>query len=314
MFDDPGSRHPLPDTAGQGSVDLDRALTGTLPCITCRYDLKGLSIRGTCPECGTAVRATILWQVDPMAEEFRPVRAPRLLAWSVVVWSFAALASALCVLAIRATELIGQELLRRPDLATISQAVVGFVVLSGVAIIPIISPVRGTKLSHVASGCAALLAYIPLALALWTIHVSIDPMRATPYFSGFPSEERLLARLVASASMIVIILGIRPSARDLVRRSLVLRTGRVDRQTLLVMAAVIALSMVGDGLRLAAAGAGMPESSLSAVLGTLIIALSSGLFTLGLIGAAFDSWRIRKAILIPSPSLKQVLGTHEPAA
>ena len=44
-------------------------------------------------------------------------------------------------------------------------------------------------------------------------------------------------------------------------------------------------------------------------VGTLIIAFGSALLTLGMVGALVDSWRIARAVLIPSPTLKDVLGS-----
>jgi len=73
---------------------LDRELGGELPCSVCHYELRGLSIRGVCPECGTAVRATILFRVDPMADEFRPLTSPWFTAQSLVLWSIGGLVAA----------------------------------------------------------------------------------------------------------------------------------------------------------------------------------------------------------------------------
>ena len=49
------SPQPLGDLPFETEERLGLSLLGSLPCITCRYDLKGISIRGVCPECGTPI-------------------------------------------------------------------------------------------------------------------------------------------------------------------------------------------------------------------------------------------------------------------
>ncbi len=58
--------------------------------------------------------------------------------------------------------------------------------------------------------------------------------------------ERLGWRIAMAVLIAAIALGLRPNARVLVARSLVLRSGRVDRQTLLALAAAALLAAAGD--------------------------------------------------------------------
>lgn len=304
----PHSADPdLGDTHAGPPVDA-AALTGALPCITCKYDLKGLSIRALCPECGTAVRATILWKVDPMADEFRPIHHRRLVASGLVLWSFAALGAALAVWGLRVTDLIeGHSTLGvRPG--WLANLAVALAAASALGMIALVRPISGMPWRHQLAALCSLAAYVPLLWAMWRIHLGIDRGGPIPYFASEPQPARLALRLIASGFMVVIILGVRPNARDLVKRSLVMRTGRVDRQTLLIMAAVLAITMVGDALRLAGLRALPGEISILAVVGSLLVAVGSGFFTLGLGAAAIDSWRIARSVLIPSPSLRQVFG------
>src|SRR5262245_48877512 len=76
---------------------IARELTGDLPCVRCRYNLRGLSVRAPCPECGTPVRATLLAVVDPFAGELQPVSRPRLIVAGLIAWSLGGFGSALCV-------------------------------------------------------------------------------------------------------------------------------------------------------------------------------------------------------------------------
>jgi hypothetical protein len=74
---------------------LAEELAGTLRCAACRYDLRGLSVKGYCPECGLPIQATLLSIVDPMAEELQPIARPRLVASGLLAWSVGALVAAL---------------------------------------------------------------------------------------------------------------------------------------------------------------------------------------------------------------------------
>jgi hypothetical protein len=295
------------DTHAGPPVDA-AALTGALPCITCKYDLKGLSIRALCPECGTAVRATILWKVDPMADEFRPIHHRRLVASGLVVWSFAALGAAVAIWGLRITDLIAGHSTLGVRAGWLADLAVALAAASALGMIALVRPISGTPLRHQLAALAALAAYVPVLWAMYRIHLGIDRGGPIPYFASEPQPARLALRLIAAGFMVVIILGVRPNARDLVKRSLVMRTGRVDRQTLLIMAVVLAITMVGDALRLAGIGAVPGEISILAVVGSLLVAVGSGFFTLGLGAAAIDSWRIARSVLIPSPSLRQVFG------
>lgn len=305
---------PGPRTARILSVAtrLDAALTGSLPCVVCGYELKGLSIRGACPECGTAVRATILYKVDPQAEEFRPIPRPRLLAAALVAWSIGGLTAGLGCWALRLGDALERVLGWQGGVAWAAWVAMVGVAISWLGALGLIRPVSGTPASKMAAAAASASAYAVLFWAMSRILLVVDPAYAVPYFDSPPGFERAVLRLAASGSMVVILLGIRPNARDLVKRCMVMRTRRVDRQTLLGMAAVAAGTMIGDGLHVLASRAGANQAELLAVVGTVVIALGSSLLTLGLVGAAVDSWRIAGAVLIPSPSLKQVLGEETP--
>lgn len=308
---DDASRH---ETAGDSwaggpvAAALDRELKGSLPCVVCGYELQGLSIRGTCPECGTAVRATILFHVDPKADEFKPIAYPSLTAWSLVAWSLGALVATLAAWWPRIADLLARLTTHHPGVGPAPAIMILGIIVSGFASLGIARTFRGTPFLSMASALLGSLAYIPLAWAMWGIHAVLDAQRGlAPYFTGSVELSRLRLRMIVAACILIIILGLRPNARDLVRRSRAMRTGRIDRQTLLLLAAAMGVATIGDTLRYF--GALQPGTGIDMyeVSGTLLVILGSGLFTLGVVEAVRDCWRLRRVILLPSPSLRQVL-------
>ncbi|HVZ94226.1 MAG TPA: hypothetical protein VG797_06925 [Phycisphaerales bacterium] len=288
---------------------LDSSLTGSLPCMVCGYELQGLSVRGVCPECGTAVRGTILYRVDPRAEEFTPIRRRRLVATCLVMWSSGALAAAATLWLPRLCEAWATvtKSLNTPTVELAGRAAAVLAGLSGLSLLGVVRPTRETPIRKSLAMVGAVLAHGPLVWSMLVID-RIDATRPIAYFTDSPSIERIVLRLVEAVSMVVILLGVRPVARDLVKRSLVLRTGRVDRQTILAMSGVVVIGAIGDLLRLWTAVSPRGEVWLPAAIGTLIVAFTSVLLTLGLVSALVDSARIHKAILIPSPSLEKLTG------
>ncbi len=296
---------------------LGVTLAGSLPCVFCGYELRGLSILGKCPECGTAIRATILYQVDPQADEFQPIKRRSLTAWSLVVWNAGALLAALLFWLMRADDVLNNTLGWGPIVASWAGPMALLAIaLSGAAIFGLLRPTHETRLWKTTLALVAMAAYVPLLAAVRALLQHDQNVIRSPYFDGYLDPTRLKLRLIAGAGILTIVLAIRPIARDLVRRSLALRTGRVDRQTLLAMAVVVAMGMAGDALGLIGvsmrAGQLSPRQSsigeLLILIATIIIVVASAVLTLGLISAIADSWRIRRAILMPSPSLRQVLG------
>lgn len=288
---------------------LDSNLGGTLPCVVCGYQLQGLSIRSVCPECGTAVRATILYQVDPQAEEFRPLNRPRLTAICLILWSSAALAAALACWLPRLVEAWAYltRALNQPVSPLAGHFAVASASISGLALLGLIRPTPDTARWKSAAMLGAIVAHAPLVWTIWQISGG-DLARPVAYFTESPDPIRIWLRVLQAACLGAILLGVRPIARDLVKRSLVLRTGRVDRQTILAMVAVVCVGVFGDSMRLWAQSGLLGEYWLLGAVGTMLVALASILLTVGLAGALADSWRIHKAILIPSPSLRQVIG------
>ena len=307
---DPASRAGSEESVRQ--EPLIRELTGDLPCVRCGYNLRGLSVRTVCPECGASVRATILAVVDPHAGELQPLSMPRLTAVGLLLWAGAAVAVALLTWGMRVSDVV--ELSGWGVVAHGWAPVVGaaLIALSGLGAVALIRPhgqIPGTKIR---SACLGVVAYVPLGLLYWRLHGVYDPIRARPYFQLDEADpNRVVLRLLTGAASILIILSLRPNARLLVARSMLLRQGRVDRQALIAMVAALLVAAAGDMLHLTASargGGGGAIGDLARMGGTFLIAVGSMLLTLGLAGVLVDCVRLVPVILEPAPSLAQVLG------
>lgn len=294
-----------PAAAGSGPV-LAHELGGDLPCARCRYNLKGLSIRGVCPECGTPIRATLLAVVDPMAGELRPIHHPVFTAWGVVIWGTAPFLAALLVWSMR---LMGPGWgVRGSNLP--EKLVVVLSVLSGLGALALVRPHDGERAAK--GGRLALVGavlYGVLAPLLWYLHARID--QAGLVGNG---EARLAARVCIGAVMMVIIALLRPNARLLAARSLLMRAGRVDRQTLLALVGVVSIGMAGDLMRLASLHAPGGPGQLLDQVGQALVLISSVLLTIGLLGVLVDCWRMFPVIIEAPLSLSQLLHEPRPAA
>ncbi len=288
---------------------LEAALRGSLPCINCGYELQGLSIRGNCPECGILVRATILYRVDPHAEAFRPLPTPLLTAWGVALWPIGALIAVLFAWAPRVADIAAYAFgwTTRPDLhwtTLVSLAALG---ISFVGALGMVRPTRHGPAWTNFTAAIGLLSFVPLAWCWWRIGAVVDATSLAPYVQAGPNMQRLSLRICLGVCALVVLLGLRPNARQLVARSLVLRTGRVGRQTIYATAAAVAIAMVGDGVRMASTMVPAINQDLLAGAGTILVLVGSILTTMAIAGGALDGWRIRKAIITPSPSLGQII-------
>lgn len=302
------------DPAEQPSPDqVVASLTGDLLCAACRYQLRGLSVRTKCPECGLPVSTTILTVVDPRASELQPINAPLLVAGGLVLWSAGAVAAA-----VGAWTLIADTASR----AFLNGALVGEwavwlvlagVLLSGVGAIALVRPHAQIAGWAVASAAAGVVLYLPLAFAVWQIHGVLDPVLGGPVYFELRAGlgERTAWRLMACAMIMLIVVLLRPNARLLAGRSMLMRTGRVDRQTMLVLVVALGVAMVGDLTHLVVSGLHGPVPDAARVVGTVLIGVGSALFTVGLVGVMIDCLRICRVVLKPPISYRDILGRSE---
>ena len=306
----PGENRPHP----AHSVEPGQLL-GTLPCCVCSYDLKGLSITANCPECNTAVRATILYRVDPEAEAFRPLNTPKLTALACRAWVAPVLITALAIWTMRALELARPTGSPAIAWSPLAYTAVAGLALSAIASIALVRPIKGGSAARSVLALLGTAVAYPALIAALALTINADAASLPAYAADRPPDpNRIVPRLLFLAAAVAAILLHRPNARELVARCKVLRTKRVDRQTLALIAATLAMAAAGDILRLASNAATGPAADTINIVGTATIALASLLTTIGLIGATIDSWRIAAALKTPPPTHAALLGEHQPTA
>jgi len=289
------------------STAVTEELTGELPCVRCGYNLRGLSVRGTCPECATPVAATVLAVVDPLAAEIQPIAHRRLVAAGLLAWSWLAAGAVLAMWVLRLFEVLNMP---RPSSVDRGVLVIvpAFLALSCLGLVSIIRPhgsiPRGWSIAAVGAVLTAASVAVATAVLLW----KFDGVGGRPYFGPFeptPARELLagaISVLVAAEAALA-----RQNFHVLLARSHLLRTGQIERQTL---RAVIFCSLAGACGHLMHALAPWLQPQVGDVVtiaGTCVLGVGSLLLTLGLIGVAVDCRRLLPVILAPPLRLADVM-------
>ncbi|MFN7019825.1 MAG: hypothetical protein ACK4WH_00680 [Phycisphaerales bacterium] len=267
-----------------------------------------MSIRGVCPECGAAVKAAILAIADPDSRILQPIRLPRLVAAGTIGWIAGALGAAIvCWLPhlVDLIELAGVRVVLPPVLWASG---LFCVLLSGLSAAVFIRPHARIPLwQSVAAGLAVLM-YIPLWSLLGQHLIDHDLVIADPVVSYWkPVWHDSLEVVWICVLIAAIFVLIRPNARLLVARSLLLRTGRVDRQTLRAMAVSAVVIALGQVVGNASVNATGPLGAIGMTLGVVLMAMGAGLLTIGLLGSLADAVRIARAIIRPTRTVKQII-------
>ena len=247
-----------------------------------------------------------------MAAELRPVRMPLITAHGLILWTAAAFAASIAVWCQRVADLLGS-----PSWSTgiggLRYWIVAFAAMSGVGSLVLVRPQAKLPRRMTLMSIGGCILYLPLCLALYRIHCVMDVHAPTPY--GIAVQVRLDRTVLHLTEVLVlgaILLLLRPAARHLQARSFLMRTGRVDRQTMAAMLAVLGLIALGDLLMLGAGGGGGPVQDILRQVGQLVILLGSLLLSLGLLGMLVDTVRMRGVILEPPLSLEQLVGGAVP--
>lgn len=304
----PSGDAPPPLAGAQPPAVLSRELGGDLPCISCGYNLRGLSIRSMCPECGIRVRATILSVVDPEARELQPIGLPRLIVAGLLAWNAGAAGAALLAWLPHAHDLVVQWVTPVGPRPNTTLGVVIAVALSAIGSLALIHPHaripgRATVLALLASTL-----YLPLLALMWVYLSRPESPGGTRFLWQRPPSAAAMDLLAGIYALVALIIFCqRPVARLLVARSLILRSGRVDRQTLYVIGIACGVASLSCLLIRTSASMTPVPSEVLRLAGTAVLALASLLITLGLLGALLDSLRICQAILTPRRTLAHVI-------
>lgn len=300
-----GAPSPLP--AAPAQTGLGRELGGDLPCVVCGYNLRGLSIRSMCPECGTGVRATILALVDPQASELQPIRFPKLVAGAVVLWAAGAVATTMMCWLPHAADMlqmvgvnVGRPSVKLGVMLGLCTSLLGAIVL--------VRPHAKLGFAVPLMTLLGALLYVPLGYVMWQHQSLMDAIGGPRYLTGWaPLVETTTLNAASFALIAAIIMLQRPIARALVARSLVMRTGRVDRQVMYAMAIACVIAIVGVLLGRAVPSSVPMWADLARVSGMVLIVFGSLMLTIGLLGSLLDCARIASAIVAPRPTLRKVI-------
>lgn len=297
---DPELRNPdLPAEAGP-DASIVRRLTGSINCIRCGYELKGLSVRVECPECGAPVLASLLALVDPKAHELALVRRPRLLtvglaSWGVG-WTMAVGAAAAWV----AIDAFGDPRTLAPAVAFFSVALTGLCVLA-LGSLPIIRPLDNMPARAVRAGAWASALQIVLALAM--LAALLIPA------IGALAHDFLPVALAAGGCAILLARG---NLRRLESRSLIFRRGEIARQRMLP----IALSMlVMAGVALLGAICVKVSSRFEAparILESTVLSVGFALCLIGFVGVLRDILKVLPSVRTPIRSARAMMDDGAP--
>lgn len=298
-------------TSNQEDSALARRLTGELYCIGCGYNLRGLSIRSNCSECGIPVRATILGIVDPLAEELVPLSAPRLSACGLLAWSFGGMLAVTMVWVMRLTEVLR-------DLAGVlwSSNLLPWIGIVGVIVsmlggFTMIRPHRGVRRFDAIRSAFGVSLYAPLAFVYSAIYLGYDLSSTSPLLEPGPfALERSALRVLLFVVFAGIVWGLRPQAVGLATRSVVVRTGRVDRQSLLTVLASFGVAAVGDLLNVLSTFVRFGFDDVLSIVSVVLVALGSALFTVGMVNICIDTVRLFPVLVRPGVGLSDIFETN----
>ncbi|MCC7388677.1 MAG: hypothetical protein IT431_07895 [Phycisphaerales bacterium] len=294
----PESTHPSPMGEPSAPV-LAEELTGALCCASCGYELRGLTIMGTCPECGLPIQATLLSLVDPRAAEIQPIRSRRTVAAGLAAWVVGAMTAVVLGWAVWVSGLVDRGLTVATQDKLIAAGAIGLV-LSGVGALVIIRPHGAIPRWQSAAAAVGVLLYPPaiyLYVQLGAIASAGPGPSLLAAWSGRAESmpwrwERMGMWLILAAGAACL----RWNLRILAARSLVLRAERVDRQTIAASVAALLIAAGGDGLGLAAPLAGGWGGQV-ALAGEMLVGLGALLLTLAMIGITIDTFRVIPAVL-----------------
>ena len=312
MPEPPRQDDPHPAVEKQPDSVIARQLTGALYCISCGYNLHGLSIRSSCPECGVPVRATILGIVDPHAEELTPLSHPRLTAIGLLMWSFGAMISVLMVWCMRSAEVLRDIGVSAWMPSRFAWAGVGGLMISMIGAATLIRPHPGVTRREALRCSIGVSLYAALLFVYHAIYIGHDVISPSPIFApGGDALGRSVLRVLMFLLVAGIVWGVRPAALGLAVRSVIVRTGRVDRQSLLAVLASLGIAALGVLLSIATHFSPVSIADIISIVSVVVISLGSVLFTVGMVNICIDTVRIYPVLVRPGVGLGDIFETNQ---
>lgn len=271
-----------------------------LPCVHCGYDLEGLSARGSCPECGREIVASLAHRLD-LSSPGEPIAVDsRRLAVALALATVGCLAGT-ARLPEYALDYLGDEVLADGSAGPLMPKLAALLATS----------LHATAIAGTALGLIALAFVLPrrderrvfrirvlgcVGFALW-LALSMSP----PTLVG-------LTATALPAGMTLLALG--PVFRELGPRSRVYRDRESAKQRIDELLLAIAIAGCASFAALLAAQDGSSETIVALL--RLVSAASAGLAMVGLGYLTVNVVWIVRAVFRPDPTLAEVFGGPNP--
>lgn len=279
-------------------------LQSEIRCARCGYSLQGVSVRSACSECGLPVKTTILAIVDPHAAELAPLERPKFTAFGMLLWTHGLFAGFGFMFAL---QLFGGALSRGMEYRAIRGCGIVLITLCAIGSVALVRPHRGLKLQHRINASIGFVGFLVSISLAW---IASDPYRVMSLrdFHDSPSQSASFYGWLAAfhLTIAVSVLLVRANARVLAARSLLMRSGFVNRQTLAATACVLVIAGFGQTMMFADARTSVER--LWSTVGVAISMTSGILLQLAGFGLVIDSWRLFRVLLEPPVKLESLLG------
>ncbi|MGV6813780.1 MAG: hypothetical protein ACWA5W_02080 [Phycisphaerales bacterium] len=175
-----------------------------------------------------------------------------------------------------------------------------------------IRPHRSIKRLEAIRAAIGVSLYAPLILVYSELYLGIGLNSGLGISLGNDSIGKSVLRILLFVMTAGIVWALRPAAVGLAIRSVVVRTGRVDRQSLLAVLGAMGIGALGDVVHLItlALSRGMLHEALS--MGSMVLlALGSVLFTLGLANICIDTLRLYPVLIRPGVGIGDIFETNQ---
>jgi hypothetical protein len=279
----------------------------SLPCIGCGYQLRGLPVGGTCPECGVPVIRTVMAVIDPMASGLPSLRRPRVVANGL--FGLVACIAAAGIL------LVPRPLAARLELVTGAPAgrwmhlaptwlpyAAAACLLLALAFVAVIAPPPGEE--EAGASVTRGIRRLRTGLLAWAgAAAGFGVLDVRPPFD--PAGQGLFLLMAAGAAWTFYAL--RGTVRVIGERSRQYRTGRGGRQGFREMAAAAGGVALGQLATRAGEHFGF---DLLTFVGLVLAWVSVVMLLVGLVYMVVNAAWIRHALMSPPPTLAELLGAR----